>query len=170
VGLWDRIRQALSTVWADWQGSITDERTRLLIGFAEAWRTEQQATTQIRQLIPMIPYEQFRRQLEGIARDDEAHALLVQERLTTLGGMLGEGLKNRAGSENSLPPGPWHRLQQVLTLKRGLYEHYREAANIIDNPGVQPLLQRLRDEEARHQAEILSILMRLDAHLHEPPE
>jgi hypothetical protein len=167
VGLWDQIRDALRTVWADWQGPRIDERTRLISGLTEAWRAEQCLSAQIRQIIPAIPYEQFRRGLDVIARDDEQHATLVQERLRVLGGMVGDGLKASEGPESSMRHGPWHRLQQVLREKRELYERYRQQANLIDDVSLQSLLEKLCDDEERHQDELIGMLIHLDAHVHE---
>jgi rubrerythrin len=164
------MRDWLSAVWADWQGSSDDERTRLISGLAEAWRDEDRSCRQIRQLIPAIPYEQFRRRLDGMARDDERHATLVHERLTRLGGMVGEAFKSREGSENRRPSGSWRRLQQILGVKRELYERYRQAASSADDLSLQSLLGRLRDDEARHQEELVAMLMQLDAHVHESLE
>jgi hypothetical protein len=167
VGLWDQIRDALNAVWAAWQRPRENEHTRLINGLTDAWRAEEGLCTQIRQIIPAILYEQFRQRLEVMVRDDEQHATLVQERLRTLGGVVGDFLKVSEGSENSSPGGPWRRLQQILTVKRELYERYRQAASIVDDPGLQSLLERLRDDEERHQEELIAMLMQLDAHVHE---
>jgi bacterioferritin (cytochrome b1) len=167
VGLWDQIRDALSTMWADWRDIREDERTRLISELTAAWRAEQRVSTQIRQIILLIPYEQFRRRLDVIARDDEQHATLVQERLRVLGGMVGDALKAREGSEGSMRSSPWHRLQQMLREKRELYERYRQEANLIDDVGLQSLLEKLCDDEERHQDELIEMLIHLDAHVHE---
>jgi rubrerythrin len=167
VGLWHQIRDALNAVWAEWQRPRTDERARLIIELTEAWRAEERVSTQIRRIIPAILYEQFRRRLDAIVRDDERHATLLQERLRILGGMVGESFKASEGSENSTPGGPWRRLQQVLAAKRELYERYRQAASVVADPGLQSLLEQLRDDEERHQEELIEMLMQLDAHVHE---
>ena len=167
MGLWDQIRAALSDMWADWRRPSEDERTRLIIGLTEAWRAEQRLSTQIRQIIPETPYEQFRRRLDAIARDDERHAVLIEERLGALGGMVGDASRPLGGSRNSRPSGPWHRLQQVLTVKRDLYERFRQAASVADDVGLRSLLERLRDDEERHQEGLIEMLMQLDAHVHE---
>lgn len=167
MGLWDQIRDALNAVWAEWQRPSADERARLIIELTEACRAEERVSTQIRRIIPAILYEQFRRRLDAIVRDDERHATLLQERLRTLGGMVGESFKAGEGSENSTPGGPWRRLQQVLVAKRELYERYRQAASVVDDPGLQSLLEQLRDDEERHQEELIEMLMQLDAHVHE---
>jgi rubrerythrin len=167
VGLWDRLRHALGTIWADWQSPTDDAHTRLLSGLATAWRAEQCAARKIRRLIPAIPYAQFRQRLDAMVRDDEQHASLVHERLTSLGGVLGEALNSLPKPESNVRGGSWQRLQQVLAVKRGLYEHYRQAASGVDDLGVQSILARLRDDEARHQEEIITMLMQLDAYVHE---
>lgn len=167
MDLWDRIRDALSTVWADWHNSSEDERRRLISGLAEAWRAEQRLAGQIRQLIALIPYEQFRRRLDVMAHDDEQHATLFQERLRGVGEMVGDVPKASEASASSLRSGPWFRLQQVLREKRALFEYYRQEANRVDDVSLQSLLEKIRDDEERHQDELIGILIHLDAHVHE---
>jgi bacterioferritin (cytochrome b1) len=167
VSLWDQIREALGAVWADVQGPREAERTQLITWLTEAGRAEQRLSAQIRQMIPAIPYEQFHRRLAAMARDDEQHASLIQECLRTLGGLVSNSLKASEESANNLPSGPWRRLQGVLNAKRELYERYRQQASAVDDPGLQSLLERLRDDEARHQDHLVEMLIQLDAHVHE---
>jgi len=167
VGLWDQIRDALSIAWADWQSPREDERNRLITGLTEAWRAEEDLSRQIRRIIPEIPYEQFRRRLDVMARKDEQHSTLIQESLKTLGGVLREAPKALGGSENTFLSGPWHCSQQVLREKREFYERYRQEANVVDDASLQSLLKRLRDDEDRHQDELIGILIHLDAHIYE---
>jgi hypothetical protein len=167
VGLWDQIRDVLSAVWTNWQGATADERTRLIAGLTEAWRAERRLSTQLRQIIPVIPYEQFRRRLDLMARDDEQHATFVQEHLRTLGGVVGDVLQVNEGSENSIPASIWRRVQQVLIAKRELYERYRQEVSAVDDADLHLLLERLRDDEERHQEELIEVLIQLDAHIHE---
>jgi rubrerythrin len=166
VGLWDQIQEALSAVWADLQSPTIDARTRLVISLTEAWQAEQRISTQIRQTLPEILYEHFRQRLEGMAREDEQHAQLLQERLRGFGVMT-DGLQTHGGSVNSLPSDPWRRLRHILAEKRELYERYRQEAGAIDDSSLQALLERLRDDEERHQEQLIGMLMQLDAHIHD---
>jgi rubrerythrin len=167
VGLWDQIRDALSAVWAEIQGSSADEHVQLVTWLAQAARAEHGLSRQILRIIPAIPYEQFRRRLEVMARDDAQHATFLQEHLGPLGGTAGDALQASEAMKNNLPSGPWQRLQQVLTVKRDLYERYRQAASLADDADVRSLVEWLRDDEARHQDELITILTQLDAHVHE---
>ena len=167
MGLWDQLRATLSAVWADVHSPNADERAQLVTRLIEAGRAEHDLSTRILRIIPAVPYEQFRRQLEAIARDDAQHATAIEECLRPLGGMAGYAVHAGEGAKNDLPGGPWHRLRQVLTVKRELYERYRHAASSADDPGVRSLLGRLRDDEARHQDELITMLTQLDAHVHE---
>jgi bacterioferritin (cytochrome b1) len=167
VSLWDQIRDALSAVWADIQSSRVDEHAQLVTWLIQAGRAEHALSIQLLQIIPAIPYAQFRQRLQVIARDDEHHATAIQECLGTLGGTTEYALPASEATKNNLPGGPWQRLQQVLTVKRELYERYRQAASIADDPGVQSLLERLHNDEARHQDELIAMLTQLDAHVHE---
>jgi rubrerythrin len=140
---------------------------QLITQLTAAWQAEQRLSTQIRQIIPALPYEQFRQCLDVMARDDEQHADLLQERLAVLGGTAGGALKAGEGSENNLLSSPWRRLQRILREKRELYEGYRQEANATDDLGLQSLLGRLREDEERHQDLLIDMLIRLDAHVHE---
>ena len=167
MGLWHQIQGALSSVWADLQSPAIDARTRLVISLTEAWQAEQRIAMQIHQTLPEVLYEQFRRRLEGMAREDEQHADLLQERLRGYGVMMADSLQTPAGSLNSLPSGPWRRLRHILAEKRELYERYRQDVGATDDSSLQSLLERLRDDEERHQEELIEILMQLDAHIHD---
>jgi hypothetical protein len=167
VGLWNQIREALSAVWAEMQRSSANEHIHLLTWLAQAARAEHSLSMQILQIIPAIPYEQFRRRLEAIAHDDAQHATFIQEHLGPLGGTAGDAPQGSQATKNDLPSGPWQRLQQVLMVKRELYERYGQAASLADDPDVRALVEWLRDDEARHQDEIITILTLLDAHVHE---
>jgi hypothetical protein len=79
VGLWDQIREALGAVWADFRSPTVNARAQLISSLTEGWQAEQRLSIQIRQMIPEILYEQFRRRLEDMARDDEQHGHLLQE-------------------------------------------------------------------------------------------
>jgi hypothetical protein len=167
VGLWEQIRDALSAMWADWQSPSVDEHTRLVTWLTESWRAERGLSMQIQQIIPMIPYEQFRLRLEIMAHDDEHHASLLRECLDSPAVTPWDVLPASDGSSNSLPRGPWHRLRQVLSVKRELYESYRQEVSVVDDPILHSLLERLRHEEAQHQEQLIEMLMQLDAHVHE---
>jgi hypothetical protein len=167
VGLWDQIRNALSTAWANIQASRADEHAQLVTWLAQAARAEHGLSRHLLQIIPAIPYEQFRRRLDVMAHDDAQHATFIGELLGPLGGTAGDALQASGAMKNSLPSGPWQRLQQVLTVKRDLYERYRQAASLADDPDVRSLIEWLRDDEARHQDEIITILSQLDAYVHE---
>jgi rubrerythrin len=167
VGLWDQIRAALSTMWADLPSPRVDEQAQLVTWLTQAWRAEQSLAMYIQQTIPAIPYEQFRQRLAAMAHDDEQHATLMQQCLGTLGGMAGDAFKIGPGSPNNLLRGAWPRVQHVLTQKRELYEGYRQEANAVNDPGLRAVLEQLRDAEARHQDQLIAMLMQLDAHVHE---
>jgi hypothetical protein len=154
-------------MWAEIQRSNADEHVQLVTWLDQAARAEHGLSRQILQIIPAIPYEQFRRRLEVMGRDDAQHATFIQEHLRPLGGVAEEALQASEALKDTLPNGPWQSLQQVLTVKRELYERYRQAASLADDPDVRSLVEWLRDDEARHQDEIITILTQLDAHVHE---
>ena len=167
MGLWDQIQEALSAVWADLQSPTIDARTRLVISLTEAWQAEQRISMQVRQTLPEILYEHFRQRLEGMAREDEQHAHLLREHLRGFGVMMTDGPQTYTGSGNSLPSGPWRRLRHILAEKRELYECYRQEAGATDDSSLRSLLERLRDDEERHQEQLIGMLVQLDAHTHD---
>jgi rubrerythrin len=167
VGLWDQIRAALSAVWADIQSPRVDEHTQLVTWLTQSGGAELGLALQILQIIPAIPYAQFRQRLEAMARDDEQHATLLRQHLGIHGGTAWELQRANDGSENNLSTSPWPRLQRVLLEKRELYERYRQAVSVVDDPSLQTILQQLRDDEERHQEDLIEMLMQLDAHVHE---
>jgi hypothetical protein len=168
VGLWNQIRETLSAVWAEIQRSNADEHVQLFSWLAQAARAEHRLSRQILHIIPAIPYDQFRRQLEAIACDDGQHATFIQEHLGPLGGTTGDAPQAGAMLRTNLSSGPWQCLRQVLMEKRELYERYRQEASLADDADVRALVEWLRDDEARHQEELITILIQLDAHIHEP--
>ena len=167
MGLWGQIRDALSVVWTEMQRSSADEHVELLNWLAQAARTEHGLSRQILQIIPAIPYEQFRQRLEVIAHDDAQHATFIQEHLGPLGGTAGDAPQGSQATKDDLPSGPWQRLQQVLMVKRELYERYGQVASLADDADIRALVEWLHDDEARHQDELITILTQLDAHVHE---
>jgi rubrerythrin len=154
-------------VWADLQSPTIDARTRLVISLTEAWQAEQRISMQVRQTLPEILYEHFRQRLEGMAREDEQHAHLLREHLRGFGVMMTDGPQTYTGSVNSLPSGPWRRLRHILAEKRELYECYRQEAGATDDSSLRSLLERLRDDEERHQEQLIGMLVQLDAHTHD---
>jgi len=167
VGLWDRIQAAIGAVWADVRRPRIDARTRLIMSLAEAWQAEQRLCLQIRQTIPGILYEHFRQSLKAMAGEDEHHAQLLQERLREVGVAPAGCSQASAGPAQSFPDDPWKRLRHILGEKRQLYECYRQEVAATDDPRLQSLLHHLRDEEERHQDQLIVMLMQLDAHMHE---
>ena len=167
MGLWNQIRATLSAVWADIQSPRVDEHTQLITWLTQSGRAEHGLSLQILQIIPAIPYVQFRQRLEVMARDDEQHATLLQQHLGILGGTAWELQRASDGSENNLPTSPWRRVLRVLLEKRELYERYHQAVSVADDSSLQTVLQQLRDDEERHQEELIEMLMQLDAHVHE---
>jgi rubrerythrin len=137
------------------------------MSLTEAWQAEQCVSREIRHTIPEILYAHFRRRLETIASDDEQHAYLLQEPLKGFGVMMAEHPPTLEEARHPLPSSPWRRLQHALREKRELYEIYRREASAVDDPELRSLLERFRDDEERHQEQLIGILMQLDAHMHD---
>jgi hypothetical protein len=167
VGWWEQIRGALNGMWADLRRPSLEARTQLGTALTEAWRAEQRVATHIRQTIPDILYEQMRCHLDAMANDDAHHAHLLQECLKDFDVSLLDSSQQLGGGDHDFPRGPWRRLRHILAEKRELYECYRQEAGNVDEPALQSLLQRLRDDEERHQERLIDMLTHLDAHVHD---
>jgi hypothetical protein len=167
VGLWNQIRNALSAMFVDLEGPSEAERDRLLAWFSEAYKTERHLATQIHDIATCIPYDAFRQQLEVMAGADARHADLLQERIKASGGNQRQPLGGSGMSSDGELARPWPRLLRVLAAKRALYEGYRHQANTLADPALQTLLRQLQDDEAQHQEQLIELLTKLDAHVHE---
>jgi hypothetical protein len=167
VGLWDQIRHALKAMFADLGGPGEVEQDRLLTGLSEACEVERRLAAQIRDIATFIPYDAFRQHLEVMAGEDERHADLLQERIQVIGGKQRLPLGGRSMSPDGELARPWPRLLRVLAAKRALYEGYRRRANTLGDPGLQTLLRQLQDDEEKHQEQLVELLTKLDAHVHD---
>jgi hypothetical protein len=164
--LWDRIRQEWGGIWADWQSPRVDQRTQLITWLAELEQAEQALVLQLQQVLPLIPYEQFRQDLKDMAHDDAQHAACLQACSQSLGALQAPSPSGQ-GMPGTLPNAVWPRLQRVLGLKREIYERYHQVAGFTDDPTLQSRLEQLRADEARHQDQLITMLTQLDAHVHE---
>jgi rubrerythrin len=167
VSWWDQIRAALGAMWRPWPGPTRPAASDPRAWLAEAAAVEQRLSAQLRQVIPAVPYEQFRRCLEAMADDDAQHARDLHERLKALGVPASPALEAAELSENSAAGSPWRRLQRILAAKRELYENYRVYAPFVEDPALQAVCDRIRQEEAGHQEQLLDVLTHLDAHVPE---
>jgi bacterioferritin (cytochrome b1) len=167
MGVWDRIRDALGAMWAAVQGPDGDARTQLMAWLVEAWQAEQRLSRDLQHIATTVPYEQFRKELDAMAQDDEHHATLLHQHLETIESGPSVHRFVATISTNRHVGSPWRRVLGVLQDKRNLYERYRQEVVFLDNTPLQTLVQRIRDEEARHQEQLIEILTHLDAYVHE---
>jgi rubrerythrin len=168
VGLWEHIQSVLSTAFRAFQGPSEDAQVQWQAWLSEAWRTEQRLSHQLHHIAPRLPYEQYRRCLEGMAQDDSEHANLLRQQLEIMGGgSAPQPLGTAAVGQSSAVGGVYKNLQRVLVEKRELYESYRQQVNRRDDPGLQALLRHLQQDQDRHQEQLIDLLMKLDAHVHD---
>ena len=167
MGLWDEIRHALCSLFADLKGRRNAEQDELLAWLSEACQSERRLSAQLRDIATFIPYDAFRAHLEAMAGEDEQHANLLQEHIQANGG----DRRPPPGAHGMSPKGerarPWRRLLGVLADKRALYEGYRRQANTLGDAGLQTLLRQLQGDEDKHQEQLVELLTKLDAHVHE---
>jgi ferritin-like metal-binding protein YciE len=154
-------------MFADLKGPRKAEQDQLLAWLSEACQTERRLSTQIRDIAMFIPYDAFRAQLEVMAGEDEQHANLLQEHIQANGGDQRQPLGAHGMSPKGELARPWQRLLRVLADKRQRYEGYRHQASTLGDPALQALLRRLQDDEEKHQEQLVELLTKLDAHVHE---
>jgi hypothetical protein len=154
-------------MFIDLEGPSETEQDQLLAWLSDACKTERGLSIQIRDIAMLIPYEAFRKQLEAMAGADGRHTDLLQEHINAIGGNQRQPLAAHGMSPNSEPARPWPRLLRVLADKRQLYEGYRHQANTLDDPDLQALLRQLQDDEEQHQEQLVELLTKLDAYVHE---
>lgn len=167
MGLWDQVRNALHAMFIDLEGPSETEQDQLLARLSDACKTERGLSTQIRDIAMVMPYEAFRKRLEVMAGEDERHADLLQEHINAIVGNQRQPSRVEDLSPNGELARPWPRLLRVLADKRQLYEGYRHQANTVGDPALQALLRQLQDDEDNHQEQLVELLTKLDAHVHE---
>lgn len=154
-------------MFIDLEGPSEAEQNQLLAWLVDACKTERGLSAQIRDIAMVIPYEAFRKQLEVMAGEDGRHADLLQEHINAIGG----NQRQPPGVDGMPPNGelarPWPRLLRVLAEKRQLYEGYRHQVNALGDSTLRALLRQLQDDEDNHQEQLVELLTKLDAHVHE---
>jgi len=167
VGFWEQIQSVLRTAFSAFQAPSDNAQDQRQTWLLEAWRTERRLSIQLRHIAPHIPYAQYRTCLETMAQEDARHAELLHERLEVVGGITPPPLKIEDVWQDSNAGGVYRALQRLLVETRELYESYRHQVSMFDDPGWQALLRHLQQDQERHQEQIIELLMRLDAHVHE---
>jgi hypothetical protein len=167
VGFWEHIQSVLKTAFNALQAPSGDAQVHWQAQLAEAWRMEQQLSSHLRRITPHIPYESYRQCLETMAQEDARHAEQLRERLEVVGNIIPQSARIHDVRPDSHADGVYKGLQRILVGARELYESYRQQAGIVDDPGLQVLLRHLQQDQERHQEQIIELLMRLDAHVHD---
>jgi rubrerythrin len=167
VGLWEHIHRVLRTAYHALQAPSDEAQVQWQTQLTEAWRAEQRLSSQLRRISSSIPYERYRQCLETMAQEDTRHAELLRERLEVVGGVIPQPARIYDVQPNSHAGGVYKGLQRALAETRELYERYRQQAGSVDDPSLQALLRHLQQDQERHQEQLIELLMRLDAHVHE---
>jgi hypothetical protein len=103
-----------------------------------------------------------------MAQDDSEHADLLRQQLEALGsGTAPPPLRPDEIRPGNPAGGIYKKLLGVLVEQRELYERYRQQVSRLDDPGLQALLRRLQQDQERHQEQLIDLLMKLDAHVHD---
>lgn len=157
--------EALRFLWADFPRAGEDDGTALFAWLSDMCRAEQRLAAQLARDATRMPYADFSRRLEEMARQDAQHAHLLQKRIGAVASPRVEDALSRGRQAVHLEPGlPWRWLQRVLAEKRELYERYRQQAHATEDVELRELLLRLAREEEDHQAQVVELLVKLDSH------
>jgi bacterioferritin len=97
------------------------------------------------------------------AREEQAHALAVAERINQLGGdpdFSPEGLATRSASEYATGPDLVSMIRENLVAERIAVDHYRELIRFFgdDDPATRVMLESILKVEEEHASDMLDLL------------
>ncbi len=150
------------TFWRRIFASEGDSRRRdLLADLLTDYREEVLFARQVRDHAEKAPYPAVGETLKGIAGEGERHAQILQEKILSLGGQVGEVVGEVKGGRNS-----WARLTHDLQGCKALEKRYVEQAVRWDpeEPEVVELLRTLEREMAGQGALLRDLALRSDPH------
>ena len=147
---WQRLLDALRS----------DERQRLIEFLRQEYVNEARDVVQFREHARRMTYPQFRDRLLRIAEEENAHVEWLRKQILNLGGAIPEKPLPVKEGRN-----PWENLRIDAEEEQRdgievLYQIYAVAERT--NPQIADGLRRMHEEEKRHRAEFLDMLMRTD--------
>jgi len=136
-----------------------DGRQRLLEILRLEYVEEMQNLLQLLRHAERMRYPQFRDRLAHIAREEQAHAQWLQQRIIALGGEVPRISFFPPVGRNS-----WECLlmdmEEEKRCSADLERRIRSVERI--DPEIAELLRRIREEEDKHSEDIMDMLMRSD--------
>ncbi len=151
MGLWERVR--------DLAGGPA---RRLSADLTTSYHEELRVALQLRLHAEHVPYPSSAASLLGLAEREDAHAALLREQLTRLGGTVAAaGAGTPRGGRNY-----WERLTFDLEDLRAKSGRYRELANHWDlhDPETAAVFDRLAHEDATLCRVVGDLIARSDPH------
>lgn len=149
-------------LWKRIFGGVGDGgKAGLLADLLTDYQEEVRLTRQIRDHAEKAPYPSMGEALKSVAAEQERHARLLQEKILSLGGQVGEIVGEAKGGKNS-----WARLTHDLQDCKALEKRYIEQAVRWDPemPDVVELLRTLERETVRQCALLRELALRSDSH------
>ena len=149
-------------LWKRIFGGEGDSRERnLLADLLTDYREEVRLAHQVRNHAEKVPYPAVGETLKGIAAEQERHARLLQEKILSLDGQVGEMEGEIKGGKNS-----WARLTYDLQDCKALEKRYIEQVMRWDpeEPEVVELLRTLERKTAGQCALLRDLALRSDPH------
>jgi len=162
------IPHSARTRWSQFLDALTpNDRQKLLAWLQDEYRDEAQDVVQLAQHAERMYYPQFRERLRRIAAEEQAHVRWLREQILALGGQPPTIARTPTTGQNS-----WQNLlldfdeekRSCATLLEGL----RVATRIDDE--IVAGLQRIWEEEVRHQEEIRDMFVKSEPDAVSAPE
>ena len=151
MGVWTHVRELAS-----------GPRRRILGALAAAYNGELQVARQLRLHAERVPYPNLAARLLALADQADAHAVLLRERATTLGGVVDtDGVGTPRGGHNY-----WERLTFDLQDLRAQSKRYLELAQHwdIEDAETAALFARLAHEDGAMCRVVGDLIARSDPH------
>ena len=142
-------------------GEGDSRKADLLADLLTDYQEEAHLARQVRDHAEKAPYPVVGEALKGIAAEQERHAQLLQEKILSLGGQVGEVVEEVKRGRNA-----WARLTHDLQDCKALEKRYIEQAIRWDPdmPDVVELLRTLERETAGQCALLRDLALRSDPH------
>ena len=151
----------LSAPWRPFRDMLwSDQRRRLIEVLRDEYVDEAKDVAQFQEHARRMTYPSFRNRLLRIAEEEKAHVDWLRDKIRALGGTIPETKLTVKNGRNS-----WE------CLRLDAEEEKRDYASILErvydvaeqtDPEIAQGLRRILEEEKRHRAEILDMLMKSD--------
>jgi len=145
--------------WRHFRDALWPDQRRYLVDFLRAeYANEASDVAHFREHASQMIYPRFRERLLRISEEEKAHVDWLQDKIRSLGGTISETNLTIKYGRNSweclLMDAEAENRDYAAILQRNLAEQ--------TDPEIAQGLRRIHEDEKRHRAEILDMLMRSD--------